>query len=111
MNVQSLSFLLFLAVTVCAALGIAGGWRMSLFAFLVIAVWMFENGKARFVWMPLIPGTFYSFATVTYITHAQIGFGLPWTPAYIIGGVVAVTYLTVILWYGNKRATGMRLSK
>jgi len=84
---------------------------LSLFAFLVIAVWMFENGKARFVWMPLIPGTFYSFATVTYITHAQIGFGLPWTPAYIIGGVVAVTYLTVILWYGNKRATGMRLSK
>ena len=27
---------------------------LSLFAFLAITIWMFENGKAKFAWMPLI---------------------------------------------------------
>jgi len=77
---------------------------LSLFAFLVISVWMFENGKHRYVWMPLIPGTFYAFATVTYIMNAKIGFHLPWTAAYIIGGTAAAAYLAVILRYGNRRS-------
>ena len=29
---------------------------LSLFAFLAITVWMFENGKKKFAWIPLIPG-------------------------------------------------------
>ena len=29
---------------------------LSLFAFLCITVWMFENGKAKWCWIPLIPG-------------------------------------------------------
>jgi len=82
---------------------------LSLFAFLVISVWMFKNGKRRFVWMPLIPGTFYAFATVSYIMSAKIGFNLPWTVSYIIGGVAAAAYLAVILWYGNRRAALRRL--
>ncbi len=77
---------------------------LALFAFVCIAVWMFENGKGKWAWMPLIPGVFYAFVTVTFIMNATIGFNLPWTVAYIIGGVAAVAYLTVILWYGKKRS-------
>ncbi|MEI3305468.1 MAG: carbon starvation CstA 5TM domain-containing protein [Dysosmobacter sp.] len=47
---------------------------LSLFAFLAISVWMFENGKAKWVWMPLIPGAWYTFITITYIMNAHIGF-------------------------------------
>jgi len=77
---------------------------LSLFAFLAISIWMFENGKKRYVWMPLIPGTFYACVTMTYISGAKIGFNLPWNYAYVIGIVLAVAYLAVILWYGKKRA-------
>ncbi len=77
---------------------------LSLFAFLAISIWMFENKKAKFVWMPLIPGAFYTFVTVTYIMNAQIGFHVPWTGAYVIGVCAAAAYAAVILWYGRKRA-------
>lgn len=77
---------------------------LSLFAFLAISVWMFENGKGKFVWIPLIPGTFYTFVTVTYIMNAKIGFNIPWGGAYTIGAVAAVAYVCVIIWYGRKRA-------
>ncbi len=77
---------------------------LSLFAFLAISVWMFENGKRQFVWIPLIPGAFYAFITITYIANAKIGFNIPWTIAYGIGVVAAVAYVAVILWYGNKRS-------
>ncbi len=77
---------------------------LSLFAFLGISVWMFENGKAKFVWMPLIPGAWYAFVTITYIVNAKIGFNVPWTAAYIIGVCAAAVYVGLILWYGKKRA-------
>lgn len=77
---------------------------LALFAFLGIAVWMFENGKSRFAWMPLLPGSWYAFITVTYIANAKIGFNIPWTGAYIIGVCAALAYLTAIIIYGRKRA-------
>ena len=77
---------------------------LSLFAFLAISVWMFENGKSRYVWMPLLPGAFYCFITVTYIANAQIGFHLPWAAAYMVGVVCAIAYVCVIVWYGKKRS-------
>ena len=76
---------------------------LSLFAFLAITVWMFENGKGKFCWIPLIPGTFYAFITTTYIINAKIGFNVPWTYAYIIGGVLAAAYLIIAISYGKKR--------
>ncbi|WP_040660277.1 carbon starvation CstA family protein [Oscillibacter ruminantium] len=82
---------------------------LSLFAFLAISVWMFENGKGKFVWVPLIPGAFYAFVTVTYIMNAKIGFHVPWTGAYIIGVCAAVVYVGVILWYGRRRAAATPL--
>ena len=33
---------------------------------------MFENGKAKFAWVPLIPGAFYAFITVTYIMLREL---------------------------------------
>ena len=83
---------------------------LALFAFVCIAVWMFENGKAKWVWMPLIPGAFYTFVTVTYIMNAQIGFNMSWTAAYIVGTVCAVVYLVGIIMYGKKRAAKIKLA-
>ena len=78
---------------------------LSLFAFLGISVWMFENKKAKWVWIPLIPGAWYTFITVTYITNAQIGFRQSWPVAYAVGIIAAVAYVAAIIWYGNKRAS------
>ena len=80
---------------------------LSLFAFLAISIWMFENGKVKFVWVPLIPGAFYAFITVTYIANAKIGFNIPWTYAYIIGVVAAVAYVLAICAYGKKRSASL----
>ena len=78
---------------------------LSLFAFLAISVWMFENNKAKFVWMPMIPGVWYAFVTITYIVNAKIGFNVPWGGAYVIGAAAAIIYGGVIIWYGKKRAS------
>lgn len=77
---------------------------LSLFAFLAISVWMFENGKSKWVWIPLIPGCFYTFICSTYLATATIGFHLPWNVGYIIGVVLAVVYVVAIVVYGGKRA-------
>ena len=81
---------------------------LSLFAFLAISVWMFENGKKHFVWMPLIPGAFYTFICTTFIANAEIGFHIPWGPAYIIGICAAGAYVAVIIWYGSKRSSRLK---
>jgi carbon starvation protein CstA len=83
---------------------------LSLFAFLCITVWMFENGKGKFAWMPLIPGAFYAFICSTYIANAHIGFNIPWTPAYIIGVVCAIAYVVACCMYGKKRAAKLHAS-
>ena len=76
---------------------------LSLFAFAAIAVWMFVNGKKKYVWIPMIPAVFYAFVTVTYIMNAKIGFNLPWGAAYAVGAVAAVIYLIAVIVYGKKR--------
>ena len=50
---------------------------LSLFAFLAISIWMFENGKRKYVWIPLLPGAFYTIVTDTYKDNAKIGLNLP----------------------------------
>ena len=82
---------------------------LSLFAFLAITIWMFENNKAGWAWVPLIPGGWYTFITVTYIANAKIGFNIPWTPAYIIGVVCAAAYVVGCCVYGKKRAAKLAL--
>ena len=84
---------------------------LSLFAFLAIAIWMFENGKSKWVWIPMIPGAWYTFITVTYIANAKIGFNIVWPVAYGIGIAAAVAYVGIILWYGNKRSAKLNINK
>ena len=76
---------------------------LSLFAFLAISIWMFEHGKGKFVWIPLIPGGFYAFVTISYIMNAKIGFNIPWGASYAIGGIAAVAYVIAIVLWGKKR--------
>ena len=83
---------------------------LSLFAFICISVWLFESGKSKFVWMPLIPGAFYTFICSTFIANATIGFNLPWAVAYPIGAVLTVAYVVAIVTYGKKRAARAALN-
>ena len=82
---------------------------LSLFAFWAITVWLFENGKGRFAWISVTPGAFYALVTFSYIANAKIGFGLPWTAAYIIGGMASAVYVGLSLWYGERRRRVIRL--
>ena len=76
---------------------------LALFAFAAIVVWMSENGKMKYIWMPLIPGAFYAFVTSSYILNARIGLNLPWNYAYLVAGVLAVAYIVVIIMNARKR--------
>ena len=108
-------FILVIAILVWAKVNSNGFmilWRyfawanqtLALFALMCIAVWMFENGKAKWAWMPMIPGGWYAFICVTYIANAHIGFNIPWTIAYIIGVACGVAYVVACCLYGKKRA-------
>ncbi len=120
MGLSAIIFALVAAILVFAKLNADGFqilWRyfawsnqaLALFAFLAITVWMFENSKGKFAWIPLIPGGFYAFVTMTYIFNAPIGFNIPWTGAYIIGGVLAAAYVAATVWYGMKRENKLKL--
>lgn len=115
LSLSAVIFALVAAILVWAKMSPAGFtilWRyfawsnqtLSLFAFACITVWMFENGKAKYAWMPLIPGIFYAFITFTFIINAKIGFNVPWTFAYILGVSLAAVYLFVVLNFAKKRA-------
>ena len=119
LGLASIIFILVAAILVFAKFNANGFnilWRyfawsnqtLALFAFLAISIWMFENGKAKFVWIPLIPGAFYTFVCSTYIANAAIGFNLPWGIAYPVGAVCVVAYVGIICWYGKKRASRLR---
>ena len=92
--------------------GFATLWRyfawsnqtLSLFAFAGITVWMYENGKQQWCWMPLLPGCFYTFITITYIANAKIGLNIPWNFAYVIGAVAAIAYAAALVRFGGERA-------
>lgn len=84
---------------------------LSLFAFLAITIWMFETGRSKYAWMALLPGTWYTFITVTYIMNAQIGFHIPWNGAYIIGIIAALVYCLALIWYGKKRSAAKAAKK
>ena len=81
---------------------------ISLFALACIAAWMFEQKKAKFSWMPLIPAAFYAFATCSFLVHnpAQTAgsSAMSWNAAYIIGAVFTVCYIALCLYNGQKKA-------
>ncbi|MBO6108413.1 MAG: carbon starvation protein A [Eubacterium sp.] len=74
----------------------------AVFAFTFITAYMIRK-KMPFL-IALLPGCFYCYVCISYILNARIGFGLPWTAAYIISGVLTALYAVLIIWYGRKRA-------
>lgn len=85
---------------------------ISLFALSCIAIYLFEHGKQKYVWMPLIPEAFYAFCTCTFLvqnpTQSANGINLPWGVAYAVGAVFTVVLLAIVISTGRKRADGMR---
>ncbi len=80
---------------------------ISLFALACIAIYLYEHGKAKFVFVPLVPGCFYAFCTCAFIVHNPAQSGAPimgWTPALIIGAVFTVCYLAAVLARAKKGA-------
>jgi carbon starvation protein CstA len=66
----------------------------------VIALWvaaMYLFIAKKNYWIAMIPGTFMTMATTTYILNAPIGFGLSLNIAYI--GAAIITAAIVILFY------------
>lgn len=74
---------------------------IAVFAFAIMTVYLIKEKKNFLV--ALVPGTFYMFVISTFILNADIGFGLSFSTAYIIGGVLSALY--VVLVYG----TGLRM--
>ncbi|MBR5577916.1 MAG: carbon starvation protein A [Lachnospiraceae bacterium] len=112
---SSIIFILVAAILVWAKTNPGGFntlWRyfawsnqtLALFAFLAITIWMFEKGKGKWAWMPVIPGAFYAFHTISFIINAKIGFGQPWEVAYPIAAVVTLAYVALLLLWGKKRS-------
>jgi carbon starvation protein CstA len=73
---------------------------IAAFAFAVISIYMLRNGMPYL--MALIPGMFYTYVCTCYILSAKIGFGLPWTAAYIISAVLTLAYGAALIWYGKR---------
>ncbi len=67
---------------------------VATFALATISIYLYINGKNYLV--SLIPGTFYFFVTLSFILNAKIGFGLPWTIAYLLAAVCCVGYVMFV---------------
>lgn len=73
----------------------------AVFAFALATVYLCSKRK---LWiMTLIPGAFYMFVCSSYLLNASIGFGLEWTAAYIVAGVLTVAYIVLVLRAGFVR--------
>ncbi len=71
----------------------------AVFAFAMISVYMLKKNLPYLV--ALIPGTFYMYIICSYILHAKIGFGLDWTLAYILAGILSALYAVGIVKFGK----------
>lgn len=84
---------------------------VSLFALACIAAYLYMNGKKKYVWVPLIPATFYAFATSTFIIHNPMqttgGEAMPWSVAYVLGGIFTIVYVIVVIRNGQKKAAAL----
>lgn len=75
---------------------------ISVFAFAMIAIYMMRRGLPYL--MALLPGMFYMFVITSFILNAAIGFHLPWTASYVIGGMLTLLYAGAVIRWGRKGA-------
>lgn len=78
----------------------------SVFALAMITVYLMKYGKNGYI--ALLPGIFYMFAISSFILNATIGFNLPWSLAYGIGGALTVAY-TVLVYRTGQKARSLEL--
>ncbi len=72
-----------------------------------IALWtasMYLLKNARLYWITLIPATFMTAVTVTYILQAPEGLRLPTSVSYPIGIVVSLAAFAAFVWYARRSA-------
>ena len=74
---------------------------MAVFALAAAAIYLLVENKGVYVWMPLVPGIFYTVVCGSYILNAKIGLNLPWNAAYI-GSVLL--YAVAIFVRGKRPA-------
>lgn len=67
---------------------------VAVFALALISVYLKMHGKNYFI--TLIPGMFYAFIVVSYITSADFGLHLPMTVAYVLGVIGAAFFCFMI---------------
>lgn len=77
-----------------------GNQLVATFAFCTIASWLLREKKPWL--MALIPGAFYIFIVLSFILNAKIGFGIAWTPSYIIAGVLTVALCVLTVLHARK---------
>ena len=82
------------------------GWLnqiLVVFALSYVVIWLMQNRKKRFFWIPLIPLLFYSFVTCSYICSAKIGLNLPYGIAYILGIVFVLLVAVAVILQGYRK--------
>lgn len=82
------------------------GWSnqtLAVFALASIMIWLMQHDRKKYLWIPLVPLMFYSFVTCSYIFSAKIGFNLPITAAYVIGGVFTLLVAAAAVYRGSKK--------
>ena len=86
------------------------GWSnqtLAVFALAVIMIWLMTHDRKKYLWIPLIPLTFYAFVTSSFILSASIGFRLPMMVAYPLGAVFTVVVVGASLYRGNKKTVAV----
>ena len=78
---------------------------MALFPLAAATIYLMINGRAKWAWMTLIPGMFYTYICSCYILNAKLGFGQSWTVAYIGGAIVTAIYTVLVIWRGKVGGT------
>lgn len=77
----------------------------------VIALWvaaMYLFIAKKNYWIAMIPGTFMTMATMTYILNAKIGFGLSLNISYV-GAAIITAAIIVLFFYAAKNARAANL--
>ncbi len=86
---------------------------VAIFALAMAAVYLKTEQKT--IWLALLPGMFYTFIVISYISHAPIGLGLEprlgpmvgidpnsYILSYLIGAAAAILYLVLVLKQSRK---------
>ncbi len=81
------------------------GWSnqtLAVFALASIMIWLMQNDRKKFFWVPLIPLVFYAFVTCSYLLSAKIGLNLPFGISLIVGAAFAVIVAVASIVRGSQ---------